>query len=387
MSKLHNIVLIEYLCVGATMLILALCVIPMSAYASIASPQYERGDDEVSVTLPVANENASPFDFYIDPEGLIYKSGNTEYESHLLFRNVNAEYMFSSSSDMLELANQSDIPLQITVTAAVYDLGEISMNSDTDFSGADGCSMYLALTDDRGNEVPIMEDGEASIVFEMLGAEDEVCLFGLTGACNTTDEWGEISVHPQVKVTWSIELLDYENEVLEADIVSDNAADVSANEADSVSDSDSDTVSEDKAEQSDSASADKAEKSDSASADKAEKSDSASADKVEKSDSASADKVEKSDSTSVEDAEKSESASEIETDKESQSSDNTTEENKDKASEYTKPDSSDNTDNTDNTDTEAPVETESTDKGNDNDSSSENPDTNSEVSKEDKYIE
>ncbi len=167
--------------------------------------------DIVSVKLPVMKEvKQEPFDFFLDPQGLLYETGaaryggrNVEADATLYFANQEGEYGFSRYSDRVTVENLGGEPVRVTVNAKIEDLGRIEMTGKNDFSDSRTCSMYLAVTDSRGNETPL-SNGEAVTVAVELGKEEEYS-FGLTGACNAAADWTEVSVHPVVTVIWKVE--------------------------------------------------------------------------------------------------------------------------------------------------------------------------------------
>ncbi len=187
----------------------------INAYAvdGITLPTDEGDREVVSVSLPtLAEEEDSPFDFILDPQGLIYETdaalyggGKVEEGSYLLFRHRgDSEYLFSGTSDFLTAENRGNVPVEVTVTAEVAHLGEIVILDNDDFEDREDCSLYLALIDDEGNEEPIPEDGKISVKTELRAALTTYS-FGLRGACNPNGPWEDIVVHPKVRVTWKIE--------------------------------------------------------------------------------------------------------------------------------------------------------------------------------------
>ena len=237
------------------------------AIDTVTLPTEVYGEDVISVALPAINdEGISPFDFIIDPEGLIYETdaakyggGSVEEGATLLFRNHEGDYDFSQYSDRLTVRNQSNIPVIVTITASVDDLGEIEMVGSPDFDEDESCSMYLALVDDEGNEKAVFEKGEASVSIEMRKAPDNAYVyrideetdsysyelvssadeidfdtysFGLKGYCNPNGDWQDISVHPYVRVTWRVEpvlsedVVDEEEEESVEDIDADSSTDI-----------------------------------------------------------------------------------------------------------------------------------------------------------------
>ena len=195
-------------------------------------------EEVISVLLPTIGAE-SPFDFYIDPLGLIFATGAAKYGggvveegAHLLFWNhEEGQYDFSRNSDRLTVINESTVPVKIRITAEISGMGDSVLSQNEDLSGIDGCAVYLALTDDEGNELPLSEDGEVSMEIEMQKApegaytwqyndktdqyeygylareeiEFDQYSFGLHGECNASDAWGKGSVSPKVSVTWSVE--------------------------------------------------------------------------------------------------------------------------------------------------------------------------------------
>ncbi len=174
-----------------------------------ASPE-KKDETVLSVELPVVGEEeVSPFNFILDPCGLVYESdaarygrGRVEEGATILFHNKERGYAFSSCSDRLEIINKEEEPVIVMLSASVRDLEGISLVEREDLSENEDPCIYLALTDGQGNEETIFQDEEAMIRMELhAGAYS----FGLTGACNTGADWQEVSVHPKVTVTWHVE--------------------------------------------------------------------------------------------------------------------------------------------------------------------------------------
>lgn len=207
------------------MLVIVFMLIPSREAYAVDSiiPQTENKEERISVTMPTVNENEeSPFDFIIDPQGLVYDTnamlyggGVVEEGAHLLFHNKNAdEYTFSSCSDYLTVTNYSTDPVVITISAEIEGIGSIDLVPDMDFSVEEGCGIYLALVDDRGNEQPLSESEEVSISVEM-NEELREYSFGLSGQCDTNAAWQDTSIHPRVKVTWQVESVNSNDEIIE----------------------------------------------------------------------------------------------------------------------------------------------------------------------------
>ena len=215
---------------------------PVSAMAvnTVTLPLEIYGEDVISVVFPAISEDGdSPFDFIMDPQGLIYKTaaakyggGSVEEGATLLFRNHNGEYDFSRYSDRLTIRNQSNVPVIVTITASISNFGEVDVVGSPDFGESKACSMYLAIVDDEGNEQPVSENGEVSVSIKMRRTPDNAYVyrideetgnyryelsglvketdfdsysFGLKGCCNPNGEWQNIIAHPSIRVTWKVE--------------------------------------------------------------------------------------------------------------------------------------------------------------------------------------
>ncbi len=240
--------------------------VDVRAVDTVTLPLEVYGKDVVSVALPaISEESESPFDFVIDPQGLIfatdaakYGGGKVEEGATLLFRNHDGEYDFSRRSDSLTVKNRSNVPVIVTITASVENLGDIEIAGNTDFGDSDACSMYLAVVDDEGNEKPVSEDGEISVSTEMRRAPEDAYIyrideesgsysyelsrspdeidfdsysFGLTGYCNPNGKWEDVAVHPVVKVTWKVEpVLSEEEEEEQQEELEEEAATAASSE-------------------------------------------------------------------------------------------------------------------------------------------------------------
>lgn len=237
MQRMKTTALLSGICMAV---MFAVNSVAVKAVDTVMLPLEVYGKDVVSVAFPtISDDGESPFDFIIDPQELIYLTdaaryggGKVEEGATLLFRNHEGEYDFSRRSDRLTVKNQSNVPVEVTISACVENRGEIDIVGNTDFGDSDSCSMYLAIVDDEGNEKPISEDGEISVSTEMHRAPDDAYVyrideesgsysyefsrspdeiafdsysFGLIGYCNPGGNWQDISVHPVVRVTWKVE--------------------------------------------------------------------------------------------------------------------------------------------------------------------------------------
>ena len=236
----------------AGFMMMAILSYPLRAYAaeSVMIPLEVPDKDIVSVELPVIRENEdSPFDYLIDPQGLLYETGAIKYgggkvdeNATILFRNHDGEYDFSRHSDQLVVTNRSNVPVTVTISAGIENVGDAELVQSDDFTDSEERSIYLALVDDRGSRIPLSEDEDVSISVQMNQAPDNAYInrideetqsyeyvfsanpdeiefdtysFGLEGACNPNGEWQNISVCPKVSVTWKVEpILTEEDEEL-----------------------------------------------------------------------------------------------------------------------------------------------------------------------------
>lgn len=212
------------------------------AFGSVMLPTIK--EEIISVDLPTVGDE-SPFDFHIDPQGLLYETDGIKYGggvveegAYLLFHNHNdGEYDFSRYSDRLSVTNRSTVPVNLRITAKISDLGNLRMDQDGVFDCEDDPAIYLAIVDDEGNERVLSEDEEVSVEIEMNQAPSEAYTyhydestdsyeyiyqsdedisfdtysFGLRGECNANADWRGTSACPRVMVTWSVDPVYPEN--------------------------------------------------------------------------------------------------------------------------------------------------------------------------------
>ena len=256
MQRMKTTAFLIGICMAAMLIVNPVIVM---AGDTVMLPLEVSGKDVGSVALPSISEDGdSPFDFIIDPQELIfatdaakYGGGKVEEGATLLFKNHDGEYDFSRRSDRLTVKNQSNVPVVVTITASIDDLGDIDVVGSPDFGDSDACSMYLAVVDDEGNEKPISEEGEISVSTEMRKAPEDAYVyrideengsysyefsrspeeidfdsysFGLTGYCNPNGNWQDISIHPIVRITWKVEPLLSEEEIEQQEEPEEEAA-------------------------------------------------------------------------------------------------------------------------------------------------------------------
>ena len=190
--------------------------------------------DVTRIVFPVI-ENTNLFDFIMDPMGLVYMTNAAKYgggavqeNATLLFKNNDGDYLFSDTSDYLSFRNKGNVPVKVVVKATITGLGDLGMTTDRSAYEAGKPAIYLALTDNVGNEVPLLSD-EETVIEAVLDVSEEdktvykwnsdtgsyeatetmnlndpgAYFFALTGSCNPDANWNNISCKPTVKVSWS----------------------------------------------------------------------------------------------------------------------------------------------------------------------------------------
>ena len=209
------------------------------AISEMLLPVTPREEELISVELPVIPTGSdSIFDFIIDPQGLInatdairYGGMSFEEGATLYFKNADGAYDYSRYSDMLTITNRSNVPVKVTITAWIENLGDLQIARDDVFTD-DVAELFLAVVDDEGTVLVLDEEGTVSITKELKAAPDNVYVyqydeaaqsyqytisenieeikfdtysFGLTGACNPYGDWSTMVFKPVVNLTWSVE--------------------------------------------------------------------------------------------------------------------------------------------------------------------------------------
>ena len=197
--------------------------------------------DVIDIEVPVVGRT-SPLDYIIDPDGLIYATdaakyggGVVEENAYLLFRNSDGDYLFSSRSDMLEVTNRSNVSAIVYVTARLEGESDIQITDKENLNNQRKPSIYFALIDNEGNEIPLDENGEAVIEIELNAAPEETYAyewneetqeydyvktmeidesefdtyrFGVVGACNSEGNWDKVTNMPTIQLEWSAEAVE-----------------------------------------------------------------------------------------------------------------------------------------------------------------------------------
>ena len=207
--------------------------------------------DVVNVKLPLLGED-SPFDFIIDPLGLIYGTdaakyggGRVEEGATVLFKNTDGDYLFSSHSDVLTVVNHGNVPIRLTIKANITNPGGIDfVDSRSQLSGEDP-SVFMALCDEEGIRSVMTEYGEAQMEvilaaapegtysftwnedsnrYDYVIAEDideevfDSFSFSICADCNTEGDWDELDSVPTIAVSWQTEPVEPEKDELDQEV-------------------------------------------------------------------------------------------------------------------------------------------------------------------------
>ncbi len=176
-----------------------------------------------SVQLPTSPEDRSSFDFVLDPDGLIEKTGAKHYGGkefqkgiHLFFMNDpvtddkgnSVSACFSDTSDRKTIVNRSNVPVKVEVKArftaeALSDNGIIKVCEDPSFAGTDQPAVAFYLTDGDDNKTSMNEEGEISC--EAILEEDSEFSFVITGAANPNADWSGMTGGASLDVSWTVQ--------------------------------------------------------------------------------------------------------------------------------------------------------------------------------------
>jgi len=174
-------------------------------------------NDVINVEISTVSEDM--FSFILDPQGLIpatnaAKYGGAEFgEGNLFFCNEPMRY--SNTSNYVEIINKSNVEVEFTVTAVLNMSADI-MLADMDEFEEEACCIYMAIKDEDG-EIPFYDNGKqkcveiTKVIPVATDANGTLYRFALTGACNMTDAWFEITEGtPTVDITWSWTVIEKE---------------------------------------------------------------------------------------------------------------------------------------------------------------------------------
>lgn len=219
--------------------------------------QYVATSDVFKVVLPTVAEDATTFDYLLDPDGLIaktsgngggrytgtFEAGKTVYFKHATAVGGND---YTDTSDEIKVVNKSTQAVDLTVTAKVTPVDGITMAAKNNFTNEEGTAstdteLYLALVGTDSAETPnvtekaITADGTeltASIPADATAYEVtwnatdkqyertlttaasaadytgfKTYSFKLTGKCNTGEgiDWSGLDENaPKVDLVWSV---------------------------------------------------------------------------------------------------------------------------------------------------------------------------------------
>lgn len=217
--------------------------------------QFISKSDVFDVVLPTVAEDATTFDYLLDPEGLIAETEGDRYTGKVFdddktvyflrssqvdgtVKGADGKVDYTDKSDEIKVVNKSTGAVDLKVSAKVTEVpSEITMAASNTFSGTDA-ELYLALLGTDGTtptEKAISADGvELAVNIPADAAAYEVkwnatagayekqltdaakeadytgfksYSFQLTGVCNTTEgtNWsGLTDKAPKVDLTWSV---------------------------------------------------------------------------------------------------------------------------------------------------------------------------------------
>lgn len=201
-------------------------------------PIDEHPVDVTNVQLPPMSTR-SPFDFIIDPLGLVYETdaaryggGKVEKDAGILFRNSSGDYKFSSKSDSLTVTNKSNVPVVLTLNARIVDSGDVNFAESMYSMGDDSPSIFMALADDEGISTVMTTAGDSTVSLVLDAAPDDIYeysfneetgkyeyvmadgvdesvfssyTFYITAECNKKANWDNVTDSPKVSVVWKTE--------------------------------------------------------------------------------------------------------------------------------------------------------------------------------------
>ncbi len=196
--------------------------------------------DVFAVVLPTVADNASTFDFILDPQEVIKSTSNAAYAG-ATFNDHTGVYFkkdattYGKDSAVLTATNKSSYDVDITLAATASNLVaadksySIPLTEDSTFADDKTTSLYLALVSGSETKALTAEEGATitnkisaladsyEIAYDAASAEYKYQLkasatgfktstFNLTGACNKAADWAAAKdATPEVDVTWTVE--------------------------------------------------------------------------------------------------------------------------------------------------------------------------------------
>ena len=192
--------------------------------------------DIIDVVFPIIGDN-SPFDYIVDPLGLIYATdaakygyGKVQADAGVLFKNSEGEYDFSNTSDYIKIVNRSNIPVKVVLTATLQGSTNARIVDSIEMLEEASPSLYLALTDQNGIVSAFTESGKSVVTatlnpapdetyhfmydeasgeyqYEMAKEIDESAFdsfsFAVTADCNTQADWSDVTELPTISLSWA----------------------------------------------------------------------------------------------------------------------------------------------------------------------------------------
>jgi hypothetical protein len=150
----------------------------------------------------------------------------------VLFRNSDGEYLFSNTSDMFDIVNKGNVPLQVTISAKIENADDVRMVDSSSMLEGYEPSLFMALVGKEGI-ISVMNETGSSEVTVVLKAVPEGTYtyklneetgkyesqlskdadestfdsfsFGVTGECNSEADWSNVYHLPRISVTWKTE--------------------------------------------------------------------------------------------------------------------------------------------------------------------------------------
>ncbi len=175
-----------------------------------------------SVQMPTSPEGRSSFDFILDPDGLIEKTGAKHYGgkdfqkgAHLFFMNTpeaqegegSVSSCFSDTSDTRTIVNRSNIPVEVEIKA-IFSADPLSGNrviricEDSSFQETDQPAVSFYLKDGNDNKTYMNEEGELSC--NTILEEDSEFSFTITGAADPDADWSGMTGGASLDVSWLV---------------------------------------------------------------------------------------------------------------------------------------------------------------------------------------
>ena len=192
--------------------------------------------DIINVVFPIIGDN-SPFDYIVDPLGLIYATdaakygyGKVQADAGVLFKNSEGEYDFSNTSDYIKIVNRSNIPVKVVLTATLQGSTNARIVDSIEMLEEASPSLYLALTDQNGIVSAFTESGKSVVTATLNPAPDETYSFmydeasgeyqyevakeidesafdsfsfAVTADCNTQANWSDVTELPTISLSWT----------------------------------------------------------------------------------------------------------------------------------------------------------------------------------------